>query len=76
MKTWNYPAKSAFKLAQQMRKFRAQTEENALSETNPNADNDRREVVRQMDWYAFSQVIDYLEFTHLNTEKRKNKSLK
>lgn len=52
-----------------MKKFRAKTEEIALSELNPYAEADRREVVRQIDWAAFSEVISQLEFTYDHRKK-------
>lgn len=60
--TFNYPKKEAFNLAKKMRQFRAKTEETASSEVNVNADQHRAEVVRQIDWTAFNDVINQLEF--------------
>lgn len=60
------PAKEAFNLAQKMRKFRQQTEETARNEENPNADRERAEVVRQIDWEAFNKVIEQLQFVYMN----------
>ena len=64
MKPFNYPDASAKKLANQLKKFRARTEETAYSETNPHADNDRKEVVRQINWSIYSELIQQLEFTY------------
>jgi hypothetical protein len=69
MKQFNYPDKSAYWLAAQMKKFRARTEETAYSEMNAYADHDRREVVRQIDWDAYDKVISQLEFTYLQRKK-------
>lgn len=69
MKNFNYPTKSAYKLATQMKHFRARTEEIAYSEINNNAENDRKEVVRQIDWTAFNEVIAQLEFCY-NQQKK------
>jgi hypothetical protein len=60
----DYPFKSAYKLAQQMRKLRAETEQNCYSEYNPNADSQRAELVRVIDWAAFNEVINQLELLH------------
>lgn len=71
MKTnFNYPAKSAKGLAIKMRQFRAKTENTAYSELNPNADSDRVEVVRNIDWAAFDTIINQLEFVY-NSKKSK-----
>lgn len=64
--TFNYPAKTAFSLAKKMRKFRAKTEATALSDLNHKAEDERCEVVRQIDWAAFNEVIKQLEFTYTN----------
>lgn len=63
-KNWNYPDGTAKSLANQLKKFRARTEETAYSEINPYADNDRKEVVRQIDWGMFNSVIQQLEFIY------------
>lgn len=60
--------KQASKLAKKMREFRAITEETAYSEGNGNEDNDRKEVIKQINWTSFNEVIDQLEFY----EKNKN----
>lgn len=61
----------AWNLAQKMRKFRAQTEQTQYSETNPNVDQLRVEVVRQIDWAAFDKIIGHLEFCQLAARKGK-----
>lgn len=66
MKPFNYPKKSAYQLAQKMREFLTKTEETAHSEINVNADSDRSEVVRQINWSAFNEVIRGLEFPYLH----------
>lgn len=67
--TMNYPKGAAYKLAQQMRTFLARTEETAYSEINPRAEQDRVEVIRQIDWDAFSRVMDQLEFCYKMEKK-------
>ena len=67
----NYPKKAAYKLAQQMKEFRVKTEETQYSEINQRADLDRAEVVRQMDWTKYHEVIEYLEFCYLMDKKKK-----
>lgn len=68
---FNYPKKTAYKLAQQMKKFLARTEETAHSKVNNQADHDRTEVVRQIDWQAFNKVIEQLEFCYKHDKKYK-----
>lgn len=60
------PAKEAFNLAMKMKKFRAMTEETARNEFNPNVDSERAEVVRQIDWNAFNEVVKQLQFVYMN----------
>lgn len=69
MKNFNYPDKTAKKLSNLMKKFRAQTEETAYSELNPFADQDRKEVVRQIDWRSFDEVVKQLSFTYDQRKK-------
>lgn len=57
------PKKQAWQLAQQLRKFRAKTEETAPTF---NADAERMEVVREIDWTAYNSVIEQLEFLYKN----------
>lgn len=71
MKQFNYPKKSAYALAVAMKRFRAKTEETAHSEYNYRAEQDRIEVVRQIDWSAFNEVIKQLEFEYLQLKKYK-----
>lgn len=70
-KPFNHPKKTAYKIAQDMKRLRARTEETAYSETNPEADQDRAEVVRQIDWNLFNEMIKQLEFAYLNDKKYK-----
>lgn len=70
-RSFNHPKKSAYKLAQQMKQFLTRTEETAYSETNPQADHDRTEVVRQIDWQAFNKIIEQLEFCYKHDKKYK-----
>jgi len=51
------PKLQAFKLANKLRKFRAQTEIEAAN----NKDHERSEVVRVIDWYAYNELINQLE---------------
>lgn len=74
MKSFDYPKKAAYKLAVDMQKFLARTEETAHSEINPRADQDRAEVVRQIDWAAFNKVIKQLSFCYLQDKKYKVKT--
>lgn len=76
MPNFNYPKKAAYKLAHDMRKFLKQTESTAYSEINPAADHHRAEVVRQIDWGKFAEIIDQLEFTYLMECKEKGKNPK
>lgn len=71
MAHFNYPKKAAYALAVSMRRFRAKTEEMAHSEYNHRCDEDRVEVVRQIDWKAFNEVIEQLEFSYLQLKKHK-----
>lgn len=71
MGNFNYPFRSAFKLAKQMRELRAKTEETAYSETNHQADLNRAELVRQIDWRMYQEVIDQLEFCYKQQLKTK-----
>lgn len=66
MKPFNYPYKRAFLLAREMRRFLSQTETTAYSETNPEADLDRVELVRQIDWAKFADVMEQLEYCYKN----------
>ena len=60
------PAKEAFNLAAKLKQFRAKTEETA--ETFE-AEIQRVEVVRQIDWAEFNKVIEQLEFTYKHKVK-------
>lgn len=71
MKHFNYPKKSAYMLGRDMRRFLHQTENTAYSELNNNADADRVEVIRQIDWAAFNQIVNQLEFSYLQQKKNK-----
>lgn len=64
MTHFNNPAKEAFNLAAKLKEFRAKTEITAYSETNQNAEQERRDVVRQIDWAAFNEIVNQLEFTY------------
>lgn len=66
----NYPDKTAYMIAQKLRKFRAESEQFISSEINVNADEQMRNVVRQIDWKAYNDIINQLEFTY---KQRKNK---
>jgi len=69
MKNFNYPKKSAYKLAKQMSRFQVRTESVANSEINHDAENDRAELVSQIDWVAFNEVVRQLEFLYLQRKK-------
>lgn len=70
-KNWHYPKETAYKIGEQLKNFRARTEETAFSEYNLNADHDRSEVVRQIDWAAFDKIIEQLQFNYLMDKKYK-----
>jgi hypothetical protein len=69
MGTFNYPDKAAKSLASKMKSFRRKTEETATSEINPHAESDRSEVVRQIDWAKFDEIISQLEFVYDHRKK-------
>jgi len=58
----DYPIKQAAKLANDLKKFRAMSEQDIYSELNVNAQEQMREVVRQIDWTAFNTIINQLEY--------------
>lgn len=70
---FNYPKKSAFALGAKMRAFLIQTENAATSEVNVNADHDRAEVVRQIDWGKFNDIINQLQYPYIQQQKNKSK---
>jgi hypothetical protein len=66
----HYPKAKAASLALKLREFRAASEEFLSSEQNPHVNADMREVVRQINWTEYNNVINQLEFCH----KQKHKS--
>lgn len=62
----NNPIKSAFKLAQHMRNFRAEMDK--LDQPNP---CDAKAVDGHVDWIEFADVIEQLEFHRIQNKTEK-----
>jgi len=63
------PKKMAYQLGKRLSDFRKWSEDIITSESNPNANEDMREVVRQIDWNAYNDIINQLEFCHKQDKK-------
>lgn len=58
----NYPKSIAHRVAQNLRRFRAASEKQITSEVNPKAQDEMREIVRQIDWDKYDEIIKQLEY--------------
>lgn len=58
----NYPKSIAHRVAQNLRRFRAASEKQITSEVNPKAQEEMREIVRQIDWGKYDEIIKQLEY--------------
>ena len=68
----NNPKKEAYMLALKMRQFQAKCEVSILSENaNTRKHSELREVLCQVDWNKFDDVINYLEFSYKQQNKPK-----
>lgn len=66
----NYPDKKAYSLAKELRKFREASLLPVTSKINPRAQEQMNEVRRQIDWYAYNEIINQLEFTYKMRKKK------